>query len=41
VERDGGGEGGRIRSRVDVGLFDGGLRVGEGCELTLGEEGDR
>jgi len=37
VESGGDGGGGCIRSRVDVGLFKGGLFIGEGWEFTLSE----
>jgi len=39
VESGGEGEGARSRSRVDVGLFKGGL-VGEVCEFTFSEDED-
>lgn len=32
------GDGARIRSRVDDGLLEGGVRVGEGWEFMLSEE---
>ena len=40
-ESGGEGDGARIRSRVEDGLFEGGVRVGEDWEFMLSEEGER